>query len=633
MRDRDAGRVELWPPIVSEKPEEPEPWKPPVDPVNRPGAMDRLADAIAAQIGQWLADGEMLESQGRPIREDDIMVLVRQRGAFVEALVRALKARDIAVAGVDRMVLTEQIAVMDLLALGSFLLLPEDDLNLATLLKSPLVRLDEDELFSLAHERGDTGLWQTLLSRRAESETFSRAADLLSDLLGRVDYERPYELFAGVLSRGGRDALLARLGPDAADAIDEFLSLALSFEKTHAPSMQAFLHWVIAGEAEVKRDLDQTGGAVRVMTVHGAKGLEAPIVFLPDTTRLPRHLPGILWYDEGAEPFFVWLPRVDDGDTATLAMRDHAATLRDEEYRRLLYVAMTRAEERLYVCGWNEPAEQSWYALVSRAMEQIARPHPVPSFLDIPGEESELLRLESEQHAPVPAGETETLRAPPSMPGWLHTPAPAEPEPPRPLAPSDPGAPPPVRAPVDRQGDEQRFARGNTLHRLLQWLPELDPATRRRTAERYVARPVLMLDDPVRATIVDEVMGVLETPDFAHLFGPDSVAEVAVTGAIADADGTHRIISGQIDRLVVSPDSVSIIDYKSNRPPPENPEDVAPVYLRQMAAYRHIVRRSWPDKTVHAYLLWTDAPRLMRLPETLLDAWDIAGGRAARTSV
>ena len=620
LRDVDAGQVEVWPAIVTDKPEEPEAWKPPVDPVSLPGAMEKLADLIAAQIGDWLDSGEMLERQGRPIREDDILVLVRQRGAFVEALVRALKARKVSVAGVDRMVLTEQIAVMDLLALGAFLLLPEDDLTLATVLKTPLLGLDEDALFALAHARGARSLWQTLLARRDENPAFEAAAAYLADLLRRVDLERPYELFAGLLSRGGRERIFARLGPDAADPVDEFLSLALTFEASHTPSMQAFLHWVVAGEAEVKRDLDQTGGAVRVMTVHGAKGLEAPIVFLPDTTRLPRNLPNLLWYDEGRVPFFLWLPRKEDADSMTLELRERVRQRRDEEYRRLLYVAMTRAEERLYVCGWNAPGEASWYALVSDAMETIAQSVELPLLQAAGFEEPNALRLRAEQRGPVTVPEQTSQTIVESLRAWARQGAPAEPSPPRPLAPSDPGADPPVRAPIDMAGDQQRFVRGNILHSLLQWLPELDSAQRSAAAARYLARPVFDLDEGSQKAISDEVLGVLGHADFSHLFGPGSVAEAAVTGVVRRDDGLVHVISGQIDRLLVQDGVVSIVDYKSNRPPPETPESVAPVYLRQMAAYRHIIQEAWPGHAVKAYLLWTDAVRLMELPGSLLDS-------------
>ncbi|MBN42959.1 MAG: double-strand break repair helicase AddA [Alphaproteobacteria bacterium] len=631
LRANMSGLVELWPPLVVEKIEAPEPWKPPVEPVTRAGAMEQLADLIAARIADWLDSNEVLESQGRPIRAGDIMVLVRQRGEFVEALVRALKVRMVPVAGVDRMVLSEQIAVMDLLALGSFLLLPEDDLTLATLLKSPLVGLGEDMLFNLAHDRGEASLWQALVQRREANPAFAAAHDLLFDLLGRVDFERPYELYAGVLARGGREQLFARLGPDAADPIDEFLSLALNYERSHAPTLQGFLHWVEAGQAEVKRDLDQTGGAVRVMTVHGAKGLEAPIIFLPDTTRLPRKLPSILWDEDDMGPYFLWLPRADDADQTTEALRERVRARRDEEYRRLLYVAMTRAEERLYVCGWNEPAEGSWYDLVRPALEPVAHPVDEPVLTSLATKENPVIRLSAPQRGAVDVSDPDRIPRAVSPPTWLASPAPPEPASPRPLAPSGLGEDPPVRAPVGVGVGATRFVRGNILHRLMQLLPALPVAAQRDAALRYLARPGLELDPDVQSELASEALSILEAPDFEHLFGPDSLAEVSVTGTAVASDGTIYVISGQIDRLVLSPERVSIIDYKSNRPPPKDPTAVAPVYLRQMAAYRHIVRESWPDREVSVHLLWTDAPRLMTLPDELLDPHAPTGVSAART--
>jgi ATP-dependent helicase/nuclease subunit A len=625
LRNKAAGRVEIWPPLVVDKLDEPEPWKPPVDPVTRAGAMEQLAELIAIRTADWLASGEMLESQGRPIEAGDIMVLVRQRGDFVEALVRAFKAHNVTVAGVDRMVLSEQIAVMDLLALGAFLLLPEDDLTLATLLKSPLIGFDEDLLFKLAHDRGEASLWRTLAQHRDAHALFGEAHELLSGLLARVDFERPYELYAGALARGGRARLFARLGPDAADPIDEFLSLALTYERSHAPTLQGFLHWVAAGQAEVKRDLDQMSGAVRVMTVHGAKGLEAPIVFLPDTTRLPRMLPNILWGEDARGAYFLWLPRADDADARAQALREQVRARRDEEYRRLLYVAMTRAEERLYICGWNAPAEGSWYDLVRPALEPVARVIEDPILASLVTEETPVLRLSATQRGEV---EHQNMGVPPAIaapPPWISRPAPPEPTPPRPLAPSNPGEDPPVRAPVGSDEDGARFARGNILHRLLQWLPALAPEVRRDSALRYLARPGLGLDPDAQIVLTSEVMGVLESADFDHLFGPESLAEVSITGTATASDGTIFVISGQIDRLVISDGRVAIVDYKSNRPPPAQAAAVAPIYLRQMAAYRHVIQETWPDRAVDAFLLWTDAPRLMALPTDLLDPYAPSG--------
>ncbi|MFQ5958007.1 MAG: double-strand break repair helicase AddA, partial [Alphaproteobacteria bacterium] len=277
-REGHAGLVELWPPVGAAEAAAQDPWTPPTARRESASASARLARHIAETIGRWLDDGEILEARGRPVRAGDVMVLVRWRSAFVGELVRALKQRGVAVAGADRMVLSDQIAVMDLVALGEFLLLPDDDLTLAAVLKGPLIGLDEEALFDLAWKRRDS-LWRTLARRRDERPAFARAYGALAGLLARADFVPPYELFADVLgARGGRRRLVARLGADANDPIDEFLSLALDYERSEPPSLQGFLNWLAAGDVQIKRDLEQGRDEVRVMTVHGAKGLEAPIV-------------------------------------------------------------------------------------------------------------------------------------------------------------------------------------------------------------------------------------------------------------------------------------------------------------------------------------------------------------------
>lgn len=621
MRAGAGGTVEVWPPLKPIGPPEPEPWKPPVERVSAPGARDRLAGLLARRIAAWIRDGEILESRGRPIEPSDIMVLVRRRGPFVEGLVRALKDLDVAVAGVDRMVLNEQLAVMDLLALGEFLLLPEDDLILATVLKGPLLGLDDNDLFDLAHTR-DGSLWQALRDGAGGDARFARAHDYLAHLLSEVDFLRPYELYAQLLNRGGRAAILARLGPDAADPLDEFLSLALTYEHTNTPSLQGFLHWMAAGRAEVKRDLEQAGGAVRVMTVHGAKGLQAPIVILPDTMQVPVASPQLLWSEDGNT--MLWAPRAEDRDENATAAYERARQLQAEEYRRLLYVAMTRAGDRLYVCGWETSRgapDDCWYNLVRDALEGVARPlesdflaHD-PEMID-----PAILRLESEQRdAPetggAPQREVEML----PLPGWASEPAPPEPSPSRPLAPSRAEQEPPVRSPVGIADDLNRFKRGTIIHYLMQWLPDLPPEHRAEAATSYLARPSLELSDAVQAGLAAEVLTVLADSTYDSLFSTASLPEVPVSGVVRGSDGRAQVVSGQIDRVLIEGNAVTVVDYKTNRPPPDTAEAVQPVYLRQMAAYRALLSDAYPGFTVNCCLLWTDGPHLMELPQALLD--------------
>lgn len=624
-REGQAGSVEIWPPIDPERADDPTPWKPPVERLSGESAQTRLARLIANRIKAMCHDGERLESQDRAIHAGDILVLVRRRTGFVDDLVRALKDLEIPVAGVDRMVLIEQMAVMDLVALGRFLLLPQDDLTLATVLKSPLIGITETQLFDLAHARGEKTVWEALTDHAGADSTFGTAHRILSDVLSQTDFLGPFALFAHVLTaHDGRRKLLSRLGMDADDPIDEFLGQALEYERRHTPSLEGFLHWLEHGRLEVKRDLEQANrDAVRIMTVHGAKGLQAPIVFLPDTLQTPTHGEPLLWTtDDAGRPLMLWASSAADRDTVTTISKNESDQARDFEYRRLLYVAMTRAEDRLYVCGWNtarRAPESCWYNLIHAALEPIANDDADEFLVNAGVGEGTVLRLSNAQTATPeeePAPEDFIPDIPETLP-WAQEPAAAEPAPPKPLAPSRPTTEdPPIAAPLG-QNQTNRFQRGVLIHRLLQSLPDLPPESRTAAAEAYLSRPAWSLAEQDVTAITEETMAVINHQEFAALFGPGSKAEVPVTGLIND-----HVLSGQVDRLVVTDQDVMIVDYKTNRPPPRSAELVNSAYLFQMAAYRAALTEIYPDKAIRCILLWTDGPFITELPKSLLDkAW------------
>ena len=621
FREDHAGLVELWPTVTPEEAPDADPWDAPLDQMSAMSPPARLAARIADFIDGWLKGGEILESAGRPMRPGDIMILVRTRSRFAEEMVRCLKQRRIPVAGSDRMVLVEQMAVMDLLALGGFLLLPDDDLTLAVVLKGPLIGFDDDALFELAHGRGG-GLWEALQGRRHENPRFEAAHRNLAGLLSKADFTPPYEFFAELLGAGGgRRKLLARLGPDAADPIDEFLSLALGFERDHVQSLQGFLHWVSAGQTQIKRDLEHGRDEVRVMTVHGAKGLQSNVVFLPDTCTVPdsRVDPMLLWTDGGPAPAdggrvpaVLWPARRADEAAPCGDLREAGRRRIEGEYRRLLYVAMTRARDRLYIGGWEGKRGRDagcWYDLVEPAMGAEAEPVELPWGASGRRVSDPQRTAPEEEQRTAPAG-----GAPQGLPDWARTPAPAEPTPPRPLAPSRPtDDEPPVISPLGADAGA-RFKRGLLIHRLLQSLPDLPAAARAEAAGTYLGRPIHGLAQAARKEIAAETLAVLENPDFAELFGPHSLAEVPLTGVVSG-----QVVSGQIDRLLVADATVTVIDYKTNRPPPTSAAAVPALYLRQMAAYREVLRQIYPGRVVHCVLLWTDGPRLMDLGDAVLD--------------
>ncbi len=620
-RKGQAGLVEIWPVEPRGERSAATPWPLPLAQISADLPEKRLAQKIARQIGKWIDTKEQLSSRGRAIRPGDILILVRRRGPFFEEIVRALKRQKIPVAGMDRMVLTDHLAVRDLIALGRFVLLPEDDLALAIVLKSPLVGLDETALFDLAYDRKGS-LWDALRMRCGEREDFAAAHEMLSASLARADYIPPFEFYAELLgSLGARERLIARLGSEANDPIDEFLNLSFAYEKIHAPSMEGFLHWVEAGKAEIKRDLEQGRDEVRVMTVHGAKGLEAPIVFLPDTCQVPDKDRPLFWFgdedEDAATAGVLWVPRRAHEEKTARSLREAQALHREREYRRLLYVAMTRAEDRLYIAGWESKKSRNpgcWYDLIGKGLATLTTSVPLAMGLD--GR-----RFEADQKAPADKGEdaaagdevTGAAFNADGVPDWARSPAsPAAPPLPDLRPSSVAGDAPAIRSPIG--ADQGRgFQRGRIVHSQLQFLPDVALAGRLAACRHYLSQKNFNLDLATQKALADEVLAVLQAGEFAPLFGSNSRAEVPIVGEI-----NGRVISGQVDRLLVTKTSVFVIDYKTQRTPPATPSATPEIYLRQMAAYVALLEKIYPERRVMAALLWTDGPNLVPLKEKLL---------------
>ncbi|MEQ9046600.1 MAG: double-strand break repair helicase AddA [Sneathiellaceae bacterium] len=625
FRIGDGGLVELWPtarpaPAAAES----EPWDAPLDYIPADSAPALLARRIATTIGSWIGTGESLDSAGRPIAPGDIMILVRRRDALFRQIVAALKGEGLPVAGEDRLKLGDSLAVQDLLAVARFCLLPEDDLSLATVLRGPFCDTGEDSLMALclrsdgrpwAGRSWDGGLWRHLRRVAGERPDWQHAAGFLREALALADYVTPHAFFARLLERGGLARLQRRLGEQAREPVEELLNLALAYGRGTAENLQGFLAWFEAGGAEIKRDLEQAGGEIRVLTVHAAKGLEAPVVFLPDTTGRPdgRFDPPVLW-PEGPPPALLWAPRAADDDRVTGETRDRHRRLQLAEYRRLLYVAMTRARDRLYVCGWEnrKRPDGCWYDLVAEGLADLAGGQEI----DLPwGETGQ--RWAAPQTGLPTAGDGQEAQPQPvragAVPDWARLPAPEEPEPPRPLAPSRQAEPPAAISPRTGPGRDA-LARGRLIHTLLQVLPDLPAAERQPAGAALLHRAAPDLPDDVRAALLAEAVGILDDSRFAAAFGSGSRAEVALAGRVGGA-----VLSGRIDRLAVSDDRVLVIDYKTQEAPPEAPGRTPLQHLRQLALYRDLLRRIYPDRPVDCAILWTAGPHLMALPPDLLD--------------
>jgi len=626
LTDAPPALIEFWNLSEADERKEIEGWRAPFDGVAVTSPEVKLSRRIQAEIKRLVASGTMTGHAGgrRRLSYGDVLVLVRRRGNVFDAVIQALKHAGIPVAGADRLKLTEHIAIIDLMNLADALLLPQDDLALAVALKSPLFGLSEDDLFALAHGRKG--------SLRAALSEHVAAGGQFADVLKRLDQcerrfacETPFAFYAWLLGGdGGRARILRRLGHEANDALDEFLELALNYERKAPASLQGFMAWLRAADTEVKRDMEISRDEVRVMTVHGAKGLEASVVFLVDTTSSPSDIQRLrliqLPRANGRE-VVVWAGRKADDPKPVAAARQEMLDETEDEYRRLLYVAMTRAADRLIVGGCqpgnrNTIRDYCWYDLIKKGLSHSGL---VEETIDTP--DGPVTRFSKANDVADATGATAPAAAVrEELPSWLRTPAADQPAADL-LRPSGAGAETGrVRSAEPLAERSRALQRGTLVHRLLQSLPDLPAARRRDAARNHLARNAAGWSEADRSALADKVLGLIGDDRFAAVFAEGSRAEVPIVGRLALPGRPTALVSGQIDRLVVTADEVFIVDFKTNHTPPIRLDEVPRVYVRQLALYRAVLAKLYPQRGIRAALLWTESTELMEILAPALDA-------------
>lgn len=601
------GRVDLWP--VIEKVENPDDrvWFDPVDQPSETNEIVVLANRVAAQIQHMIAHETLpveIENSGqydhRPIAEGDILILVRGRksGLFTE-IIRACKAAELQIAGADRLRVGAELAVRDLAALLSFLALPEDDLSLAAALKSPLFGWSEQDLFTLAHHRPEKGfLWPALRASTAHEATKA----VLQDLRKQADFLRPYDLIERVLTRfDGRRNLLARLGVEAEDGIDALLSQALAYESTGVPSLTGFLAAMATDDLEVKRQMDSQGNRIRVMTVHGAKGLESPIVFLPDTAKKKNDVRANLFPAGG---HMIWKPTSENTSQSVAALKDHLADAQEQERMRLLYVAMTRAEKWLIIGAAGDVGDhdQSWYTMVADAMDHAGATN----------DKSDKLAIKRFSYGNWQSGTAvaaQKIAAPVTTPPVFKLVPEIIAQ--KTTAPSDLKGAKVLAGELTEQSEEDAKARGTAIHLLLEHLPLVPRTERISTAQALLAGMDAGLAD--NAEIPAHVCAVLDAPALAQLWSADALMEVDITAQVGDIR-----FHGAIDRLIVGTDTILAVDYKSNRIVPPSAAQTPAGLLAQMGAYHAALQKVFPDHQIEVAILWTQTATLMPMPTKLV---------------
>ena len=623
------GRIDLWKPIEAEDAQEDPDWHDPVDvrPPGNPQSLlaKRVAEQIRAMIGTPLPDQN---GGARPARAGDILVLVQRRASLFHDIIRECKAADLPIAGADRLKVAGEIAVRDLEALLSFLSLEDDDLSLATALRSPLFGWSEAELHQLAHGRGGL-LWQALRARRGD---FPQTIGMLEDLRAKVDFLRPYDLLERILTvHEGRRKLLGRLGPEAEDGIDALLSQALAYESSSVDSLTGFLVWMETDDLEIKRQPDSAGDQIRVMTVHGAKGLESPIVILPDAAkrRAPRLKP-IAATQEGIP---LWRGSSADAPAALERIDERERAAQREERNRLLYVALTRAKQWLVIAAAGDVGEEpdeSWHGQVRQGLER-AEGWKGAVRRDLPDDLGERIESGDWTSRGAQAGDSAGGAAQ-SLPEIFREAAP-RPEPPAaPISPSGLGGEKVVDdgAAQSEEGDAEEdvdgaMLRGSRIHLLLERLPEIPREDWPAAARGLLSGGELKADAQEIAPLLEEAERTLASDSLAHLFAPGTLAEVPVTAAL-DALGGRRM-NGIVDRLVVDSGSVLAVDFKTNAVIPESAGACPDGLLRQMGAYADALSQVYPGREVATAILWTRTAELMHLPADLVRA-ALAGAEA-----
>jgi ATP-dependent helicase/nuclease subunit A len=578
-----------------------------------------------------------VDDLGRSFDPGDVLILLRKRKSLFEAIIRALKHAGVPVAGMDRLSIKTHIAAQDMIAIGRAALLPDDDLTLATMLKTPVFGLDDAALIAIAPERSGS-LLHALQS--SDLPQIMEAARFFSEIRIQAKWQGPFGFYAWLLGpAGGRKRMTGRLGSEANDVLDIWLSTALEYENSNIPSLTGFLDAAISSDQTIKRDMATAAGEVRVMTIHGAKGLEAPIVFVPDIGAFSRSQPPrtvscidlpLRAGDVVAVP--VWTPKKSMLCAAAASARLAEENRDLEEHNRLLYVALTRAEDRLILAGAyknSQVPDESWRTSLNAAFEELAVSNhenmPVVVQHDAPLDRAfSFLRYQLGSSRSLEGGLAETIPQPKTrstMPYWLAEKARTEAVNPPPLTPSSALAAADAQdRPTDRNIVTKGVNRGRLVHDLLQYLPEIPAHTRKDAAIRIIKAQSL-IDRADHATqIVDDVLSLLENPKFAVIFGASSFAEIPISGQIIFENGTLRDVSGRIDRITILPDQIIIADYKTMPHPPRNQEAIPHKQLVQMAIYRDLVRRIIPDKPVRSFLIYTSGPVALEIDPDRLTA-------------
>lgn len=607
FRKGEEGIVEIWPLFEDSEKEESKAWDPPIQISEHQSAQTKLCEHIASQIETWIANKEFLPSKNRVIEPQDILILLRSRSSLMEQLVKSLKIKNLPVSGVDRMVLKDQLCIQDLVAAAEFGLFPRDDLTLACLLKSPLINFSEESLFKIARHRAGS-LWNAL-----QQSPYQEISRYCQYILKQARALSPSEFFSALLQSpcpgdaiSGRRALEKRLGHESLDPIEEFVTSVLRYEESTIPSLQDFVRIHKTQASEIKREQEETGHAIRIMTVHGAKGLQAPIVIMPDTTRpvsLQQGKTGyrLLWPNVTKLELPLWAPKQESESELYKQSLSYYKDAQEQEYNRLLYVAMTRAEDRLYVTGTKKKnmSLNSWYFQIENGIQTLSDHTNRDGVIQLYNPSIKNIDDKKGRSEHISRSKPLLRDLPPAeLPHWA-----TQEHKEKNLAPAIA-----VTKTAKTKESSQEALRGTAIHTLLQHLPSLPANMRKDKALAFLEKNMKGTERGVQILMAEEAINIIENPIFSEVFGPNALAEVPIVGIIKG-----KAINGQIDRLCVKEDEILVLDYKTHRTIPDSEEGIPASIIQQLQSYKELLQPIYPKHAIRCAILWTYGPVLMPL--------------------
>jgi ATP-dependent helicase/nuclease subunit A len=604
-RSNYEGSIEVWPLVKSIKLDsyKHESWNLPVKRVEKYNASKVLAKLLALKIKEWLSKGKFLSSYDRNLLPSDIMVLVRKRSEFIDHFIDYCKKFHIPISGKDRINLKDQIVFEDLLSLAKFALLPEDDLNLACLLKSPIIGITEEELFQLCHTR-HSSVWNSLIEKQTTNKRFKKITEELMLYFNMADFMSPFEFFYKVLEiYDGKKKFISRLGLQVTDILEEFLRQAEKFEKDANISLQSFVIWIERNTFDTKNQTSSLN-TIQIMTVHSAKGLQAPVVILADPMDIPENNELLYWLDD----IPVWPAKQSLLNQECTLLKQQYLKQQLDEYYRLLYVALTRAEDELIICGYEKLSvlsSNSWYQLLWQKLytDSSLKMFECLGDMEIEAFTSPYYIKLGAQHMFYPLSTENTSQAT-LLPSFLEEPF--------------------IEAahkyfkPTEsiETSDENFFLKGQVMHRLLEFLPSIPQDYHRSLAASLLQSLSL---PTLEVGLDNKALTILNDKNFDFIFyNKNSIAEVNIAGYL-EILGETFFVSGKIDRLILEENEVIIIDYKTNKILPKTEADIKLSYLKQILTYRQLIKKIFPQKNIRIMLLWTEEKNLMEISPKFID--------------